>query len=390
MGHQRRRVEVLLALCSIPILLFGCTSAQLRQSTVAHSTTLADIYTQQVVNNLAMFVHNPDALPFFAFPNQGTTSIQDTGNVGNPGYVSQNFVTSPFTLNASRQATENWVLSPISDPAKLALMRCAYRQAISSHVGVDLVSESSCPPCSDIRRDFYGPADSDSSNPRANEELPCLNSPCWFCTGPKVPKNCECPYVGCYCGTYVWVPPEGREMLTRLTLTILDYAVNDPKQFEKRTKQVELYLDANGNISYTTQNGVKVTATIPIDEPNAAIAVLDRANDYRAFFLRFRKETADRLIEAARKDISGYDQLSPDQKLEYWQKQKPEEWPDEELRKAVQFLLDRKIAPMQIPYESVLRGRALYQRKGAATDHLQALGQLLNAANPSTPAPAGK
>ena len=49
--------------------------------------TLSDIYTQQVLNNLAMFIRNPDALPFFAFPNQGTTQIQDTGNIGNLGYV---------------------------------------------------------------------------------------------------------------------------------------------------------------------------------------------------------------------------------------------------------------------------------------------------------------
>jgi hypothetical protein len=45
-------------------LCVGCTSVQLRHSTVAHSTTLKDIYTQQVMNNLAMFLQNPDALPF--------------------------------------------------------------------------------------------------------------------------------------------------------------------------------------------------------------------------------------------------------------------------------------------------------------------------------------
>ena len=87
--------------------------------------TLADIYTQQVMNNLAMFIENPYAIPFFAFPNQGTTQIADAGSVGGPGYTGTNFVTGPFGLSGSRQATENWVLNPISDPAKLALMRCA-------------------------------------------------------------------------------------------------------------------------------------------------------------------------------------------------------------------------------------------------------------------------
>ncbi len=42
--------------------------------------------------------------------------------------------------------------------------------------------------------------------------------PGWFGVGRKrdVPRN-AC-YVGCYCDTYVWVPPENVESLTRLTL----------------------------------------------------------------------------------------------------------------------------------------------------------------------------
>ena len=46
--------------------------------------------------------------------------------------------------------------------------------------------------------------------------------PGWFRVGQKrdVPKH-AC-YVGRYCNTYVWVPPENVELLTRLTLAILD------------------------------------------------------------------------------------------------------------------------------------------------------------------------
>jgi hypothetical protein len=46
--------------------------------------------------------------------------------------------------------------------------------------------------------------------------------PGWFFVGRKkdVPRN-AC-YVGRYCDTYVWVPPENVELLTRLTLAILD------------------------------------------------------------------------------------------------------------------------------------------------------------------------
>jgi hypothetical protein len=46
--------------------------------------------------------------------------------------------------------------------------------------------------------------------------------PGWFGVGQKrdVPKH-AC-YVGRYCNTYVWVPPQNVELLTRLTLAILD------------------------------------------------------------------------------------------------------------------------------------------------------------------------
>ena len=138
---------------------FGCTAAQLRRSTVAHSMTLGDIYTQQVLNNLAMFIQNPNSLPFFAFPNQGTTS-----DSGYRQYRQSRLLLRPFLVQLSSfsmhpdQATENWVLVPVSDPAKLALMHCAYQQAIASSLGPRHMNDGAgCPDCAGLRSDFYGP-----------------------------------------------------------------------------------------------------------------------------------------------------------------------------------------------------------------------------------------
>jgi len=369
-------------------LLAGCTSAQLRRSTVAQSTTLADIYTQQVMNNLALFLQNPDALPFFAYPNQGTTAIQDMGSAGGPGYTSLNFVTTPFGLNGSRQATENWVLVPVSDPAKLALMRCAYRQALSACISTVPPSDSFCPNCSNLRREFYGPSNSAPGHPHFNEELPCLNSACWLCWGCKhgVPHNCQSPYVGSYRDLYVWVPPEGRDMLTRLTLTILDYAVNDPKQFEKRTKSVDIYVNKDGSINYNNQ-GIKITATIPIDVPSSTIATLDHIGAYGKFITLYGKGDADRMIAIA-DQIPAYAAMSEDQKKQYWSQVDPTAalWPAD-LKPAVQFVKEHSILPWEIPSEDVLHGPAGYQRKGAASDGLQQLGQRINAALAPAPVP---
>src|ERR1700733_628263 len=361
-------------------LLAGCTSTQLRRSTVAQSTTLADIYTQQVMNNLALFLQNPDALPFFAYPNQGTTAIQDMGNVGNPGYASSHFITAPFTLNGSRQATENWVLVPISDPAKLALMRCAYRQALSSCYGVAPPSDSFCPNCMKLRRDFYGPSGATATN-RPNGELPCLNSDCWVCWGCKhrVPHDCESPYVGEYRGLYVWVPPAGRDMLTRLTLTILDYAVNDAKQFEKRTKSVDIYVNKDGSINYSNQ-GIKLTATIPIDVPSATIATLDHIGAYGQFLNQFGKAAADQMLTRAEK-VAAYKKMTEEQKKTYWAHVNPNDplW-EPDLTAAVAFVKKNNILPWEIPSEDVLNGPAGFLRKGTASDGLQQYGQRLNAA----------
>ncbi len=170
LGHKRIVVALIMLVLTAP----GCTYVQLRKSTVNQSTTLSDIYTQQVLNNLAMFVQNPDALPFFAFPNQGTTQIQDQGTIGGPGYSSGRFASSAFGLNASRQATENWVLVPVSDPAKLSLMRCAYQQAIASCVGSDRGAITACSDCQELRKQFYGPRGSATGRPGSTRTLPAL------------------------------------------------------------------------------------------------------------------------------------------------------------------------------------------------------------------------
>ena len=90
----------------------------------------------------------------------------------------------------------------------------------------------------------------------------CLKANCcWFHAGCKKcwAKHGSCKCCGEYCGMYVWVGPEGRDELTKLTLAILDYALHEPPV--KRTKQVDYYLDEYGlpTTSQTLAVG-KVTA----------------------------------------------------------------------------------------------------------------------------------
>ncbi len=53
--------------------------------------------------------------------------------------------------------------------------------------------------------------------------------PNWFCWGEEchVPKDHRCKLVGHYCGTYVWVPSQHVDELTKLTILIQDIAYYD-------------------------------------------------------------------------------------------------------------------------------------------------------------------
>jgi hypothetical protein len=283
----------------------GCTSAQLRYSTVNQAETLTEIYEAQVLNNLAMFIEDPYALPHFAVANSGTLSITDFGQLNSP---SLNQFRQTIGLEGSRQAAEGWTLDPVRDPHRLTLMRCAYQRA----VGVVL---ERCPDCCDLEKEWHLkpdlliPAydrqtnralpDPDTGRPvvaLAPDGQPFIdkdgkltssgeaaidqdgflhvpqydcNGPCaitcgWFCHGTlkDVPPHCR-HSVGRFHGTYVWVPPEHRDELTRLTLTILDYAVSDRPS--PQTKQVVRYLDALGNPATVSDYSQQITLTVPAD-----------------------------------------------------------------------------------------------------------------------------
>jgi hypothetical protein len=143
---------------------------------------------------------------------------------------------------------------------------------------------------------------------------------CWFHVGCKkcMAKHCEarhcrCVAVGEYCGCCVWVFPEGQDQLTKLTLTILDYALHESPV--KRTKEVTYYLDEYG-LPTTQQRSVgKVTANVAIDERVEGLIKTGQADDARIEqFLDYRhKHVKDRLATATnpeeRKALLDEDQM---------------------------------------------------------------------------------
>jgi hypothetical protein len=87
-----------------------------------------------------------------------------------------------------------------------------------------------------------------------------------------LPKGQKCLKKGHYCGTYVWLRDGGQDELTKLTMTILDYAFSSqapkapskPKDPEK-TKEVTWFFDKNGDPVAQEGAAQIIKATVPFD-----------------------------------------------------------------------------------------------------------------------------
>lgn len=273
-----RNVALVLAL----MCTCGCTHAQLRRNTVRQAQSVADIYQQQVMDNLAKFAYDYNSLPHFSTASGGTSQIQDQGTLSYTG----TWISSPVqTLNPQlqRQALESWTMLPVSDPRKLELMRCAFQTAIAPCLG--RAPSGECPGCSKIFNHFYmGDPSIDIPHPNDSGYITskCIDPGyCWLGIGCEkcAPKNCGCTFIGRYCGTCVWVLPGGQDELTKLTIAILDYAIKDPAPSPPtppvQMKTVVSFFDSNGAPT-TRENAVReVMATIPATEPSAAVVSPD-------------------------------------------------------------------------------------------------------------------
>jgi hypothetical protein len=261
---------------AVALLPTGCIHLPLRRNTVNQARIVSDIHQQQVVNNLAMFVYNPNSMPGFSYPTQGTNQITNSTTAGmTPGFgiptVGRHLghvVFSAFgiSLNQTHQANEAFTLVPINDPRKLELMRCAYQKAVAS-CRRGAMSET-CPDCQARFNAFYTGDPNGNIRDRAGGTIntECMGEKCWFHVGCRhcLPRRCDCLYVGEYCGVYVWIGPEGRDELAKLTIAILDFALHDAPV--KLTKEVVYYIDEHGLPTTENQSVGKVTANIAINE----------------------------------------------------------------------------------------------------------------------------
>jgi len=148
------RQKSLVLILSCLAVASGCRTHQaLKRSTVHQAETVMDIQQKQVLDNLAKFVHDPYAVPSFALATQGVSGVTDSGRADlGIGWVANGFDAIGLGVDGNRAVEGNWTMTPITDPRKLELMRCAY-QRVLANCGV--TESPCCPDCKKRFNKFY-------------------------------------------------------------------------------------------------------------------------------------------------------------------------------------------------------------------------------------------
>lgn len=187
------RLGNLLAL-SAACLFSGCAHHNLAYDHISQARTLTNIHEQQVLDNLAMFSSDPNAIPFYAIPSVGSAKVTDNTSIGVSTLNGPlHSVLGPLGLSRNNALT--WATIPVTDAAKLAQMQAAYRRALGYF---DFIDEC------------------ESEIVRISE-----------CESSLARRPCE--KVGKYCGKSIRVCPVSNDAFSRLVLEIMHHAENAPR-----------------------------------------------------------------------------------------------------------------------------------------------------------------
>lgn len=107
----------------------GCTHLKLARSTLRQGSTLPDLHFQQVVDNLALFAANPDALAWHLKLKGGTVQITDL-EAGVVGYDFRSDLTGLPGVNGQRTVLGQWDVEPATDADELEVLQLAYKKAV--------------------------------------------------------------------------------------------------------------------------------------------------------------------------------------------------------------------------------------------------------------------
>lgn len=195
----------------------GCTMNALRRETLAQVDSSVDLRYRQAMDNLALIADDPTALPVYASIYAGTSTITDTGSIGETTIWQRakgmnGFGSEALNPSVSRQIGQNWTVDPIVDPERLEVVRWACRwvvygpQSVSPE-GISLLARPDQVPNAAGRH--FGVLDQMNRLPNG-----------WLGIGGANKAPRQAVYKACHGGTSVWVLPEGVRGLADLSLVL--------------------------------------------------------------------------------------------------------------------------------------------------------------------------
>jgi hypothetical protein len=114
------------------LLLPGCTHLKLERSTLKQASTLSDLQYQQVLDNLAVFSCNSEALAWHVKLKSGTVQITDLvgSSVSGVFWSGQDANSVLPGVNSQRTVLGQWDVEPAVDSDELEILQLAYKKAV--------------------------------------------------------------------------------------------------------------------------------------------------------------------------------------------------------------------------------------------------------------------
>jgi uncharacterized coiled-coil protein SlyX len=123
-------MRALFVLCGLLLVATGCGSIQLQRSTIRQARTLSDLQYQQVLDNLAMFSCNPNALAWHLKIRSGLVQVTSQGVAGLTAQVLGAAELFP-SAEASQAVVGQWDVDPTVEAGELKTLQLAYQIAIN-------------------------------------------------------------------------------------------------------------------------------------------------------------------------------------------------------------------------------------------------------------------
>lgn len=239
----------------------GCMAMHLQRLSNRQAKTVSEINEKQVLDNLATFVVDPNATPFFSVPGSSQNEIGANGEIGasDGAFRFANFDQFLGFINArsSTDANLSCTMTPTIDPNRLRLMQCAYKKAIGT-------VQQSCPDCVEIEKEWFG----ETYETNGSCSLSCgwvRSSRRWV----DVPKSCRNRY-GYHNGVYVWVDACDTAEFSKLVMLIVEYAVAEHLP-PVSLKEVQFFLNEKNLPGTVTNHSTVVKAWVDSNKSIAEI-----------------------------------------------------------------------------------------------------------------------